>query len=191
MFRLIALTGVAITVFLVVGFFRFSLTVANYETSSPSGADGIVVLTGGHSRIATGLKLLENKFAKRLLISGVNPDTSSDAISYRFTNHKSLLACCVDLDRHAHNTTQNARETANWVKQKGYKSLIVVTSDYHLPRALLELSLATPGTILFPIAARPVSQTHTALLSESEHLRIMAKEFAKTIVVSLLALIPG
>jgi len=65
-------------------------------------------------------------------------------------DNQSLLKCCVDLDRSAVNTRSNAVETRRWVREQGFQSLIVVTSNYHMPRALVELSNALPDVKLVP-----------------------------------------
>jgi uncharacterized SAM-binding protein YcdF (DUF218 family) len=68
------------------------------------------------------------------------------------TDNQSLLNCCVDLDRSAVNTRSNAAETRRWAHERGFKSLIVVTSNYHMPRAIVELSHAMPDITLIPFA---------------------------------------
>ncbi|WP_297693605.1 YdcF family protein [Phenylobacterium sp.] len=107
----------------------------------PQVADGIVVLTGASSseRIAAGVDLLSNGFGKRVLVSGVNREASREDIRHVSGAVKRLYDCCVDLGFTAATTVGNARETADWVKAMRFKSLIVVTADYHMPRAMLEL----------------------------------------------------
>ena len=61
-----------------------------------------------------------------------------------------LMNCCVDLDHSAVNTRSNAAGTRRWVHERGFKSLIVVTSNYHMPRAIVELSHAMPDIRLIP-----------------------------------------
>ena len=106
-------------------------------------ADGIVVLTGGSSRVSDAIELLANGYGQRLLISGVHP-TNAAATSRGRCRTSSLLSCCIDLDRSAVNTRSNAAETRRWARDRGLKSLIVVTSNYHMPRAIVELSHAMP-----------------------------------------------
>src|SRR5207247_5182436 len=73
-------------------------------------------------------------------------------ISRSLPDNQQLLHCCVDLDRSAVNTRSNAAETRRWVKERGFKSLIVVTSNYHMPRAIVEFSHAMPDIQLIPFA---------------------------------------
>jgi uncharacterized SAM-binding protein YcdF (DUF218 family) len=107
----------------------------------PEPADGIVVLTGAGSldRISAGIDLLQDASGKRLLISGVNRDVSREDIRNVSKAARRLYDCCVDLGFTAADTVGNARETADWARSMRYRSLIVVTSDYHMPRAMLEL----------------------------------------------------
>ena len=62
----------------------------------------------------------------------------------------SLFDCCVDLDYRAQNTVGNARETSRWVRHNDYETLIVVTSDYHMPRSLVEFHSRMPDLDLVP-----------------------------------------
>lgn len=101
--------------------------------------DGIVVLTGDDGRIPHGLALLRAKAAPRLLISGVGERTSAAEIAADAHAPRALLACCVDLGRKAVDTRSNAEETAAWVRAHRVKSLRLVTSDYHMRRAVVEL----------------------------------------------------
>ena len=132
------------------GFFRFVDTIVNYQTPSPLAADGIVVLTGGAERITGAIELMAAGKARRLLISGVHPDTTAARLGRLVEAEPDLMACCVDLDHRAANTIGNALETAKWARRNGFLSLIVVTSAYHMPRSMLELSHAMPDIRLIP-----------------------------------------
>jgi uncharacterized SAM-binding protein YcdF (DUF218 family) len=123
--------------------------------AAPPVADGVVALTG-HSdeRIAAALQLLEAGKAKRMLISGVSRQVTRPELQTLTGADKPMFDCCVDLGFTALNTEGNARETAEWARAKGYTTLILVTADYHLPRARLELKAAMPEAriIPFPVA---------------------------------------
>jgi uncharacterized SAM-binding protein YcdF (DUF218 family) len=133
-----------------VGFLRFADTVTKLRPPFPLAADGIVVLTGGTDRIAGAVELMASGKARRLLVSGVHPGTSDASIRRLGDADPALMACCIDLDRRAANTVGNAIETAKWTRRNGFLSLIVVTSAYHMPRAMLELGAAMPGIRLIP-----------------------------------------
>jgi uncharacterized SAM-binding protein YcdF (DUF218 family) len=108
---------------------------------TPQRADGIVVLTGlnARERMAAGVALLTDNYGRRVLVSGVNRDLTREDIRTATTAVKRLYDCCVDLGFSALDTVGNARETADWAKAMRYSNLIVVTADYHMPRAMLEL----------------------------------------------------
>lgn len=135
---------------LVVGFAFFILLLPSQEVVLDRNADGIVALTGGSSRVSDALELLATGRAKRLLITGVNAGTTTGDIAREFVNYDRLLACCVDLDYSALNTLGNAVQTRLWAEQHSFHSLIVVTSAYHMPRALAELSHQLPDAVLIP-----------------------------------------
>ena len=109
-----------------------------------------MVLTGGAFRINDALELLAAGRGQRLLITGVNPATRAREISRLMPEHRRWFSCCVDLDHSATNTIGNAIETRRWAKARGFKSLIVVTSNFHMPRAMAELAHQLPDVTLVP-----------------------------------------
>src|SRR4029077_377425 len=113
-------------------------------------ADGIVVLTGGASRILDGIELLAGGRGQRPVIRGGDPGTTTGESARPVPEYARLLACCVDLDHSAVNTLGNAVETRHWVKHRGFRSLIVVTSSYHMPRTMVELAWQMPDVELIP-----------------------------------------
>ncbi len=136
---------------LVIGFFIFTDGLQRSQPE-PRTADGIAVLTGGVARIDEAMKLLAQQKAKRLLITGVNRTTSTEELKQLASQGDQLFSCCVDIDKEARNTIDNATETSQWVAQHHYTSIIVVTSNYHMPRALAELARVMPGVTLIPYA---------------------------------------
>jgi uncharacterized SAM-binding protein YcdF (DUF218 family) len=135
---------------LAAGFAFFIWLLPNDEVALDRNADGIVVLTGGTSRVSDALELLSSGRGKKLLITGVNPGTTTTDIAREVANYNRLLACCVDLDYSALNTLGNAVQARRWALEHGFRSLIVVTSAYHMPRALAELSHQLPDVTLIP-----------------------------------------
>lgn len=130
------------------GFVWFLSQIKSEEERPTVRADGIVVLTGGSSRVADAIQLLADGYGRRLLISGVHWTNGSADISRALPDTSALVNCCIDLDRSAVNTRSNAAETRRWARDRGLRSLIIVTSNYHMPRALVELSHAMPAVTL-------------------------------------------
>jgi uncharacterized SAM-binding protein YcdF (DUF218 family) len=129
----------------------------------PAPADGIVALTGGSAvRLKAATDLLEQGDGQRLLVSGVDRKVSRRELWGVTGAAKPLFDCCVDLGFDAANTMGNARETADWAKSMGYESLILVTADFHTPRALLELRGALPGVRIsaYPVATPDLDVRH-------------------------------
>lgn len=105
----------------------------------PQKTDGIVVLTGGPGRIDRGLDLLEQKQADRLLISGVAKEVKPRELAAEYHRPLSLFECCVALGFEAEDTRSNATEVINWVNRRGYTSIRLITTDWHMRRAEFEL----------------------------------------------------
>jgi len=167
---------------LIGGFLKFSDGVTSTEqvaVAQVPAADAVVVLTGGSARIAEGLDLIAAGKGKRLLISGVNEGTSVAAIKAINTEHAPLFDCCVDVERAALDTIGNARETAKWVSDKGYKSLVVVTSNYHMPRSLLEFRRAMPTLKIEPHAVILEPLARKGWWKNPETLRFLVVEYVK------------
>ena len=104
--------------------------------------DAIVVLTGASGRIDRGLAVLRAGDARRMLVSGVDPDVRPGEFAAQYRIDRRLFASSIDLGWQAVDTRSNADETAKWVRKHGYKTVRLVTSDWHMPRARLELSHA-------------------------------------------------
>lgn len=164
--RLVLLLGVAALLMFVAGYPAFrshilSLKAESAEIALASGtgqkqehlADGIVVLTGDRERIRAGFDMFKKGIAERMLISGVHENVSRQAAFRLGGVSESALPCCVDIGYSAINTLGNAIETAQWARRNDIERLLVVTSDYHMPRSLLELSREMPGVRLIPFAA--------------------------------------
>lgn len=135
------------------GFLWFISNIANEEVTLERNADGIVVLTGAAARIPDGIELLAAEHGKRLLITGVHRTISAKEIARLTPLYTKYFKCCIDLDRSALNTFGNALETKRWAHEHNFMSLIVVTSNWHMPRALVELEHQLPEVklIAFPV----------------------------------------
>jgi uncharacterized SAM-binding protein YcdF (DUF218 family) len=168
-----------------VGFIAFLSQLRGVEIKPARSADGIVVFTGGSSRVSDAMELLAGGYGKRLLISGVHPTNAARDISRSLPDNQSLLGCCVDLDRSAANTRGNAAETRRWARERGFKSLIVVTSNYHMPRAILELSHAMPDVTLIPFAVIGDRWRDEPWWTSGATLRLLLSEYAKYVAAEV------
>jgi uncharacterized SAM-binding protein YcdF (DUF218 family) len=123
-----------------------SATVEDAATST----DAIVVLTGGSQRVQAGLQLLAAGKAKKLFVSGVYHGTDVAALLHVQRQTPDAVQCCIVLGHSADNTYGNAAETATWMRQEGFRSLRLVTANYHMRRALLEFTRAMPEVQIVP-----------------------------------------
>ncbi|WP_017931306.1 YdcF family protein [Robiginitomaculum antarcticum] len=181
--RMISLLGFmrfAIILGLIALLLGFGLFIQSVKRRAPApeslNADGIVVLTGpGGGRLEAGAALLKSGAAERLLISGVDKAVTPSQIANILDVQDETMSCCVDLDFAAGNTAGNARETAIWARALGYEHLIIVTSDYHMPRAMSELSHATNGMRLtrYPVPDK----------REEGRFGVLAREYGKLLVI--------
>jgi uncharacterized SAM-binding protein YcdF (DUF218 family) len=175
----------AVVVAAALGFVGF-LSKLRYTESAPERqADGIVVLTGGSSRVSDAMDLLAAGYGKRLLISGVHPTIAASDISRSLQESQALFRCCVDLDHSAVNTRSNAAETRRWAHERGFKSLIVVTSNYHMPRAILELSHAMPDIALVPFAVIGDKWRDDPWWTSGATLRLLLSEYVKYVAAEV------
>jgi uncharacterized SAM-binding protein YcdF (DUF218 family) len=174
-----------------VGFVAFLAQLRGTEVRPDRKADGIVVLTGGSSRLSDGMELLAAGYGRRLLISGVHPTNAASDISRSLTENRSYLNCCVDLDHSAVNTRSNAAETRRWARERGFKSLIVVTSNYHMPRAIVELSHAMPEIELIPYAVIGDRWREEPWWTSSVTLRLLLSEYVKYVAAEMRVRLAG
>jgi uncharacterized SAM-binding protein YcdF (DUF218 family) len=181
---LVAVLAIGFMVALI-GFVGFLSQLRGAEIKPERQADGIVVLTGGSSRVSDAMDLLAGGYGKRLLISGVHPTNDANDISRSLPESKPVINCCVDLDYSAINTRSNAAQTRRWVHERGFKSLIVVTSNYHMPRAVVELSHAMPDIDLIPYAVVGEKWRDEPWWTSAPTVRLLLSEYAKYVAAEV------
>lgn len=147
-------------------------------------ADAIVALTGASDlRLREGVRLLERRKGARLLISGVNRKVTRAELLDVTQGSQRLHECCVDIGYEALNTVGNAREIAEWTRARGYETLIVVTSDYHMPRTLLELKAELPEAqlVAYPVATPDLDARQWWKSPKAS--RILVMEYSKYLAI--------
>ncbi|MEA2855994.1 MAG: hypothetical protein QOH98_315 [Methylobacteriaceae bacterium] len=165
---------------LAAGFVFFVNIIDNEEPKALPSAEGVVALTGGSERVSEAVELLSKGRARRLLITGVNQQTSRQQIARLMPNFHQLFDCCIDLGRAALNTAGNADETRRWVEANAIRtSLIIVTSNYHMPRALVELRSALPQLDLIPYPVVSDRLRNSDWRSDTHVARLLAIEYVK------------
>lgn len=140
-----------------IGLFQFAAAIPARIEDASTRTDAIVVLTGGSGRLSEGLKLLAENLADKLFVSGVYRGIDVNKLLELAQRAPEGFKCCVEIGHGADDTTGNAAETAAWVRRHGIKSLRIVTSNYHMPRSLLEFREALPDAVFIP---HPVFPTH-------------------------------
>lgn len=165
------------------GFVAFGTHVARLETPETSPqADAIIVLTGGEKRLDAAMDLLKAGKGKRLLISGVHPSARIKDLQRATGSDASLFSCCVDLDHAALDTIGNAEESSKWVSEHEWKTVIVVTNNYHMPRSLLELKRVMGDAELLPYPVVNTRLDDGGWMTNQNALRVLFPEYVKYLV---------
>ncbi len=161
------------------GFLSFTSQIAEREVVPNRSADAIVVLTGGASRISDAMDLLAEGRGQRLLISGVNPALSQADLRRMMAERDAFAECCIDLGHKALNTRGNAIEAAEWSRSQRFRSLLVVTSAWHMPRALVELGRALPEVELMAYPVVTTRMQADEWWRDPSTLKLLFKEYVK------------
>lgn len=176
----------AATVWLI-GFIAFVASIPDKPPVNLRATDGIVVLTGAQSRLDEAFALLAAGHSGRLLISGVNARTNDPdlkgVLDLKGQTDAELFDCCIDVGRQALDTVGNAQEIAAWTRRHGYRSLRVVTSDFHIRRSLLEIRRYAPDLVLVPHPVFSDRVRPGLWWRDLAAARILSKEFNKLLVV--------
>lgn len=177
---------------LAAGFIWFLASVPTDDADGNRSAEGIVVLTGGALRINDAIELLAAGRGQRLLITGVNPTTHSAELARLAPRYGRLFSCCIDLDHTAVNTIGNAVETRRWTRARGFRSLLVVTSAYHMPRALAELAHELPDVTLIAFPVLTERQRAEPWWSNGATTRLVISEYLKFVYALVrMHVVPG
>lgn len=153
------------------GFNGYLNRLENHLTPPPAQSyDAIVVLTGGSGRIEKGVELITQARGQKLLISGVNTDYANETILEAINVSDAMKSCCIELGRNASDTVGNAQETAAWAKANDFEKILIITSDFHMDRALVELTLRDQRLEYIPLAIKSSDNTTRLAIEYSKYL---------------------
>ncbi|MEY4238386.1 MAG: hypothetical protein RL339_987 [Pseudomonadota bacterium] len=156
------------------GFVLFAVTLP--QPAGEERADAVVVLTGGSGRIERGLEALKRGWSRRLLVSGVDRSVKPYEFAVEYRVRPARMACCVTLGYQAIDTQSNALETAEWLRRERVKSVRLVTNDWHMRRARLELDRTAPPGVTIIADAVPTRPSFSTLLREYN--KLLARSMA-------------
>ncbi|MDB2414844.1 YdcF family protein [Rickettsiales bacterium] len=145
------------------GLILFVNDIPRNVTNEDTKTDAIVILTGGHKRINTAISLLDQKKADKLFISGAGNGIDLNTLlifSGKLPDSILTLIPKIELGYEAENTKGNATETAEWVKNNNFKTIRLVTANYHMPRSMMEFKNIMPD---IKIISHPVFSDHVIL----------------------------
>ena len=173
---------------LIAGFQHFVLTLPKTPADAPARADGIVVITGGQQRLATGFALLRAGRSTKMLVSGVGTGVNKAILARELGLHHhspSLFDCCVELEFQAGNTRGNALATQSWTVRNQIRSVLLVTANYHMPRAARIFTRQMPkiGFIFWPVS--PDDFNLKNWWHQTPILRLLGREYAKYLAESI------
>ena len=184
--RMVGLGLAAALVVFFAGFLVFAQSIEKDEVRPPRQGVAVVALTGGADRIQDALDLLDKGYAGRLLITGVHPSLTRADMARLAPRSARFIECCVDLGYEAQNTIGNAQEARRWLAEHDLRGpVIVVTSNYHMPRALAELAHELPQTDLIPFPVVSDRLRNGAWWNDPGVARLWAGEYVKYLVALL------
>ncbi len=156
------------------GFLWFGMALP--QPAGETRTDAVVVLTGGTGRVARGVEVLRGGWAERLFVSGVDKEVKPHEFALEYKVPSALMACCVTLGFQATDTRTNGVETGAWVRAQDVKSLRVVTNDWHMRRAVLDLRRHLPGDVKIVQDAVPTQPGWRTLFREYH--KLLARRIA-------------
>lgn len=167
------------------GLLWYAAQLPSAVSDAESKTDAIVVLTGGSGRLRQGLELLAEGRAHKLFVSGVYRGVDVRQLLDAFQESPGGLECCVTLGYEADSTRGNAIETAAWMRDQGFRSLRLVTANYHMPRSLLEFGRTMPDIEIVPHPVMPENFKQDDWWRWPGSASLMVSEYSKYLVASL------
>ena len=176
--------AIAIVALYVAGFVVFVISLPG-TPHNLKDVQGVVALTGGGSRLDAAVALFEKGVGERLLISGVNPQTTKAELK-KLSHGKARFDCCTDLGYAAEDTFGNAKAAAAWARFHHYKRILLVTARYHMPRSAAEFRDVMPDAAIIPYPVDPDSVRLDGWWYDLRALRVLNSEYVKYLAVSVL-----
>ena len=182
----------SILTFFFIELFSFKEKILSFNKYIKNESSNIVILTGGTNRIKDGLKIIDHfetskKINFNILVSGTGKGFSKSSLKKQLgpNFNTNLIECCIDLDSISKNTFTNAIETYKWSQRKDIKEFILITSNYHMPRAFLEFKSRMPNLRIYTFTITPTKHNIKKWLSSYQTFSLVFKEYCKYIIASL------
>ena len=152
-----------------------------YKTFSVSQhsvkTDAIVVLAGGKGRVEEGVRLFRDHQARNLFLIGVDPAVRKGDLFRELKGEGGGER--VFLENVSRNTLENALYARDLLLKKEVHSILLITSRYHLKRAVLIFRNTLPKEITvypYPVDSRNLSEEWW---SHEGSFRLLFSEFYK------------
>ena len=179
----------SILIYFLIGLIEYKDKILSNITYISKKSSNIVILTGGTNRIKDGLKIV-NKFEKsstfnsKILVSGTGKGFTKMSLAKNIDFDFNLIECCIELDSISINTYSNAFETLKWVKKNNISEFILITSNYHMPRAFLEFKYRMPNLKIFTYPITPKKHNINNWLSSFQTFSLVFSEYCKFLVAN-------
>lgn len=183
-----------ISIFLIfsINLFKFKETILSFKKYNNTKSSNIVILTGGTNRIKDGLKIIENfsksrKINFKILVSGTGKGFSKKSLIRQIEPNFNpyLIECCIYLDSVSKNTLTNAIETSKWAHENNINEFILITSNYHMPRAILEFKNIMPNKKIYTFPIKPNKHNIEKWLYSYQTFNLIFSEFCKYILANI------
>ena len=180
----------SILTYVLIGLIKYKENILSTKKYMSKKSSNIVILTGGTNRIKDGLKIV-NKFEKsstfnsKILVSGTGKGFTKMSLAKNIDFDFNLIECCIELDSISTNTYSNAFETLKWVKKNNISEFILITSNYHMPRAFLEFKYRMPNLKIFTYPITPKKHNINNWLSSFQTFSLVLSEYCKFLVANL------
>lgn len=183
------LSAILLALLWAIGLTIFVGHIPSVSTGVAPQGDAIVVYTGGGARLTAAMSLFQDGEKERLLISGVHPDTTRARIAEMWTGDAAQFNCCVDLGHAARTTEGNAAELAEWARTHEFRNVVLVTSDYHMPRAMAATQTGAPAVTITPYVVSSGYLDDNGRPSSINAWRVLAGEYSKYLLAEAKAVI--